>query len=72
MKMRTKRIAASALCLLMALGASAQYVGNASDIWLKRMPGMEKKDRKAPVWVTREKDGTAFNEVTNPTLESYM
>ncbi len=33
---------------------------------------MEKKDRKAPVWVTREKDGTAFNEVTNPTLESYM
>ncbi len=61
-----------ALLLGGSLGANAQYVGKAENIWLRKMPGAEKKDRKAPVWVTREKDGVAFTEVSEPTLEAFI
>ncbi len=50
----------------------AQYATKPQDIWLRKMPGAERKDRKEPVWANREKDGVAFTEVTNPTLEPFQ
>ncbi len=67
-----KTIALSLLMLSASQGLQAQYVGKAEHIWLKHMPGTEKKNRKEPVWSLRERDGVAFTEVSEPTLEAFL
>lgn len=54
------------------LPAYSQYVNKPSDIWLKHMPGMEKKDRKAAECDLNNSDGPVLSRVTNPTLEAFM
>ncbi len=51
---------------------SAQYVTEPHDIWLKKMPGMASKDRKAAEVQDNKGDGTRIVKVTNPTLEAFL
>ncbi len=67
-----KKFALSLLLCTLALGAYAQYANKPSDIWPKKMPGTDKKERKDPVWADRGNGDVAFTEVTNPTLEAFM
>jgi len=60
------------LCISFPLNCSAQYVAKTSDIWLKHMPGGQKKPKTKAKWETRKSDGTAFYEVTNPTVEAIL
>ncbi len=69
--MIVKHIALLIMCLF-SLGANAQYIGKVENIWLKNMPGADKKEKKDPVWADRGNGDIAFTEVSNPTLESYM
>ena len=56
----------------LALTLCAQYATKPSDIWLKKMPGDTKKPKTETKWENRKNDGTAFTEVTNPTLETFL
>ncbi len=58
-----------ATCQLSA--AHAQYITEPGEIWLKKMPGMAKKDRVASEVMEREGEGTRLVKVTNPTLEAF-
>lgn len=61
-----------ALFAASVLPASAQYYNKPSDIWLKNMPGMEKKDRVAAESESDSVNGPRLTRVTNPTLEAFM
>ncbi len=67
-----RKTALTLLLCLLASGASAQYAGKANNIWLKKMPDTDKKERKAPVWADRGQGDVVFTEVSNPTLEPFI
>ncbi len=69
--MKAKAIIMTFIFSLSAIGAHSQYMTKGSDIWLKTVPGIDKKERKDPEWKVRENDGAAIYKVTNPTLEAF-
>ncbi len=58
-------------CQFSITNCNAQYINTPSDIWLKDMPGMERKDRKPAEVQQNANDGTRITRVTNPTLEAF-
>ncbi len=68
----TRKLKVTTLMCLFALGANAQYLGNAESIWPKHIPDEGKKERKAPVWANYGGGDVSFSEVTDPTLEAFM
>ena len=69
-----KRIALSLIIFNFQLSsfniASAQYINKPSSIWGNTIPGGS--ERKEVVWNQRANDGTAFTQVTDPTLEPFV
>lgn len=61
-----------ALFVTNVLPSSAQFYNKPSNIWLKSMPSMAAKDRKAAESEADSVNGTKVTRVTNPTLEAFM
>lgn len=69
--LRTFFLTFVALFAANVLPSSAQFYNKPSTIWLKNMPGMAAKDRKAAESEADSVNGTKVTRVTNPTLEAF-
>ncbi len=67
-----KKTALFFLCCILTMVTNAQYLNKPNNIWLRKMPDTDKKDRKDAVWENLENENTVFTDVTNPTLESFL